>query len=860
MSRRHRRLGGRRAHLHRDREPGPAVHGRGGLQRVGPRPADRDDDRPTARSARRSTSGTTTATACRCATPAGSSSSPKPTRRRSTCTSRRSGSPRSCRCPVMVCMDGFILTHAYERVDMPDAGRRSTRSCRRTSRARCSTRASRCRIGAMVGPGGVHRSALPRAPQAAARRSTLIPQLAAEFAQRFGRDSGGLVRALPDRGRRDDRRRARLGDRHDQGRRRRDARRGRRASASLGICSFRPFPLAALRDALQAREARRRAGEELSPSASAASSPTDVRMALSRHHAARLHGHRRPRRPRDHEGVAATACSRDADRDELEPLTFLDLDARRRRARARARDAACAARGPTAEEHPARRRHRRIAHRLRPTMTHDQPVKFYQTGTFTVGNRLLGRSSARCRPTCERTQLAQLRAIARARAAARRSARATRSTPRCARRGNQLIAVNATGCLEVFSTPYPETSWQIPWIHSLFGNAAAVGTGIAAAHARRRAATDVRVDRAGRRRRHHRHRLRLPVGHVRAQRRRALHLLRQRGLHEHRRAALSARRRRRRAPRRRRPSAPQPGNVFGTGQERAADRDGARHPVRRDRHRRRPARPRAQGRARRWRSAARATSTSSCRARSAGARRPHDTITARAARARERDSSRCSRRVRRGHRRSRKIRRRVPVEDYLKPQRRFAHLFGAAPRIAHDRAHPGRSPTATSRASACSRAGGRRHDAKAVRDHARRRLVARQPHRLVAHRAPGLRRPAAAVQPRVPGRRRHPGLALPRRERRLRSGVAAARRATTRSRRSWAASAITRARPRAIAASSTTPVGINSVERFLGDEAIKHGWTFDAAGAGDRQARARRRRGPVRACRPPITCARSVTT
>ncbi len=46
---------------------------------------------------------------------------------------------------------------------------------------------------------------------------------------------------------------------------------------------------------------------------------------------------------------------------------------------------------------------------------------------------------------------------------------------------NQVIAVNATGCLEVFSTPYPETSWQIPWIHSLFGNAAAVASGVAAA-------------------------------------------------------------------------------------------------------------------------------------------------------------------------------------------------------------------------------------------------------------------------------------------------------------------------------------------------------------------------------------------
>ena len=46
---------------------------------------------------------------------------------------------------------------------------------------------------------------------------------------------------------------------------------------------------------------------------------------------------------------------------------------------------------------------------------------------------------------------------------------------------SQVIAVNATGCLEVFTTPYPETSWQLPWMHSVFGNAAAVATGIAAA-------------------------------------------------------------------------------------------------------------------------------------------------------------------------------------------------------------------------------------------------------------------------------------------------------------------------------------------------------------------------------------------
>ncbi len=56
----------------------------------------------------------------------------------------------------------------------------------------------------------------------------------------------------------------------------------------------------------------------------------------------------------------------------------------------------------------------------------------------------------------------------------------------------KLIAANATGCLEVFSTPYPESSWQLPWIHSLFGNAPAVATGIAAA-LKVKGQTDVRV-------------------------------------------------------------------------------------------------------------------------------------------------------------------------------------------------------------------------------------------------------------------------------------------------------------------------------------------------------------------------------
>lgn len=56
----------------------------------------------------------------------------------------------------------------------------------------------------------------------------------------------------------------------------------------------------------------------------------------------------------------------------------------------------------------------------------------------------------------------------------------------------KVVVANATGCLEVFSTPYPESSWRVPWLHSLFANAAAVGTGMAAA-LKAKGRADVRV-------------------------------------------------------------------------------------------------------------------------------------------------------------------------------------------------------------------------------------------------------------------------------------------------------------------------------------------------------------------------------
>jgi len=46
--------------------------------------------------------------------------------------------------------------------------------------------------------------------------------------------------------------------------------------------------------------------------------------------------------------------------------------------------------------------------------------------------------------------------------------------------GNNAIIVNATGCMEVIASPFPYTSWRIPWIHTLFENTAAVASGVEA--------------------------------------------------------------------------------------------------------------------------------------------------------------------------------------------------------------------------------------------------------------------------------------------------------------------------------------------------------------------------------------------
>ena len=150
-------------------------------------------------------------------------------------------------CPVMVCVDGFILTHAYDRVDIPDQAEVDAYlpPFEPVQVMDCSEPVS---IGAMVGPEAFFEVRYLQHHKQQ-RALELIPQLAAEFEQRFGRDSGGLIRSY----RCDDAETivVALGslvgtvkDAVDE------ARAGGHRIGVVSICSFRPFPLKEMRAAL----------------------------------------------------------------------------------------------------------------------------------------------------------------------------------------------------------------------------------------------------------------------------------------------------------------------------------------------------------------------------------------------------------------------------------------------------------------------------------------------------------------------------------------------------------------------------------------------------------------------------------
>lgn len=223
--------------------------------------------------------------------------------------------------PVMVCMDGFILTHAYERVDLPEQAQVDAFLPPYAPRQVLDP-AEPVSIGAMVGPEAfseVRYLAHARQMWALER----IPQIAAEFQAIFGRDSGGLLHGY------------RCEDAHtivvalgsvlgtikdtvdalrEQG----------HAIGVLGITSFRPFPLAAVRETLQ--HAQRVVVLEKSFSVGLGGIvANDVRSALS---GIRLQG------CTVIAGLGGRSITQgslervflQAMRDELGPLTFLDMD------------------------------------------------------------------------------------------------------------------------------------------------------------------------------------------------------------------------------------------------------------------------------------------------------------------------------------------------------------------------------------------------------------------------------------------------------------------------------------------------------------------------------------------------------
>ena len=223
--------------------------------------------------------------------------------------------------PVMVCMDGFILTHAFERVDIPSQEQVDAYLPPFDPRQVLDPKEP-ISIGAMVGPEAfMEVKYLAHAKQMQALE--LIPQLAAEFKQTFGRDSGGLVRTY------------RAGDAEtmilamgsvlgtikdvvDEMRAE-----GHKIGV-LGIISYRPFPLAQVRAALL--NCKRFVVLEKSLAVGMGGIvATDVRMAVTGTGLrgftaiAGLGGRSIPK-------ASLHKLFRQAGKEELEPVTFVDLD------------------------------------------------------------------------------------------------------------------------------------------------------------------------------------------------------------------------------------------------------------------------------------------------------------------------------------------------------------------------------------------------------------------------------------------------------------------------------------------------------------------------------------------------------
>ena len=223
--------------------------------------------------------------------------------------------------PVMVCMDGFILTHAVERLEIPDQEQVDAFLPPFQPRQMLDPDEP-ISIGAMVGPEAfMEVKYLAHAKQMQALE--LIPEIAADFRSAFGRDSGGLIRAY----RAEDAETivvalgsvlGTIKDTIDELREQ-----GVKIGA-VGITSFRPFPLDAVREALGHAQRVVVLEKALAVGIGGIVS-ANIRMALA---GIQLHGYTviaglggRP--------ITKASLHRlftDAAADRLEPLTFLDMD------------------------------------------------------------------------------------------------------------------------------------------------------------------------------------------------------------------------------------------------------------------------------------------------------------------------------------------------------------------------------------------------------------------------------------------------------------------------------------------------------------------------------------------------------
>ena len=244
-------------------------------------------------------------TRCPSGTAAGSSSTRRTTRRPLDLHLQAFRLAEEVSLPVMVCMDGFILTHANERVDTPvaAAGRRVPAALRAAPAARPRRTRSR----------SARWSARRRSP-----RSRYLAHARQEHALGADpADRGGVRRAasagtpaawsaVPGGRRGDDHRRPRLGARHDRGRR--STRCAPRASRSgrSAIKSFRPFPLDEVRAAVSGAK-RVVVLEKAWRSASGGIVSRTCGWPWPGCRAT-VHGRRRARRPGHHQGLAAATC------------------------------------------------------------------------------------------------------------------------------------------------------------------------------------------------------------------------------------------------------------------------------------------------------------------------------------------------------------------------------------------------------------------------------------------------------------------------------------------------------------------------------------------------------------------------